>query len=102
MPRRSLQRQWAGKPFKVRKANSIGSGLAGCLFLAVLGVRVTVAAQALPRVAGVVVAGVKSCHLPACFRCEASRAVSAASQWQLARPDPILFALRTFKGLPAH
>ena len=34
------------------------------------------------------VAGVKSCHLPACFRCEASRAVSAASQWQLARPDP--------------
>ena len=25
-------------------------------------------------------AGVKSCHLPACFRCEASRAVSAASQ----------------------
>ena len=34
------------------------------------------------------VAGVKSCHLPTCFRCEASRAVSAASQWQLARPDP--------------
>ena len=34
------------------------------------------------------VAGVKSCHLPACFRCDASRAVSAASQWQLARPDP--------------
>ena len=34
------------------------------------------------------VAGVKSCHMPACFRCEASRAVSAASQWQLARPDP--------------
>ena len=34
------------------------------------------------------VAGVKSCHLPACFRCEVSRAVSAAYQWQLARPDP--------------
>ena len=35
------------------------------------------------------VAGVKSCHLPACFRCEASRAAqSVASQWQLARPDP--------------
>ena len=32
--------------------------------------------------------GVKACHLPACFRCEASHAVSAASQWQLARPDP--------------
>ena len=37
---------------------------------------------------GQVVAGVNSCHLPAYFRCEASRAVSAASQWQLARPDP--------------
>ena len=34
------------------------------------------------------VAGVKSCHLPACFRSEASRAVNVASQWQLARPDP--------------
>ena len=33
------------------------------------------------------VAGVKSCHLPACFRCEASRAVSAVFQWQLARLD---------------
>ena len=34
------------------------------------------------------VAGVKSCHLLACFRREASRAMSAASRWQLARPDP--------------